>query len=66
MKEIIDFCPKIYSCLMYGKKSTEKCVLNKNIKLQDYKNYFKTMQIENFMDKKSKQKNKKTIEGKIF
>ena len=51
---------------MYGKKSTEKCVLNKNIKLQDYKNYFKTMQIENFMDKKSKQKNKKTIEGKIF
>ena len=61
MKEIIEFCPKIYSCLMYG-----KCVLNKNIKLQGYKNYFKTMQIENFMDKKSKQKNKKTIEGKIF
>ena len=54
MKEITEFCPKIYSCLMYEKKSTEKCVLNKNIKLQDYKNYFKTMQIENFMDKKGK------------
>ena len=49
---------------MYGKKLTEKCVLNKNIKLQGYKNYFKPCKLKTLWIKNRNKKTKKLLKEK--